>query len=74
MRIKIAFLKVWTFYYEGFRNMKLGKLLWAIILVKLFIMFVVLRAFFFPNYVDTHAAEGEEAQFVGRELMERAAP
>ncbi|MBO4599173.1 MAG: DUF4492 domain-containing protein, partial [Bacteroidales bacterium] len=40
--------RVWELYYEGFRNMTLGRTLWAIILVKLFIIFVVLKLFFFP--------------------------
>lgn len=74
MHIKKTFLKVWSFYYEGFREMTLGRVLWAIILVKLFIMFAVLRIFFFPDFVGLHAEDGEEAQFVGEELMERAAP
>ena len=34
--------RVWDLYYDGFRNMTLGKTLWAIILIKLFIMFAIL--------------------------------
>ena len=45
-------LKIWRFYMEGFRNMTLGKTLWAIILIKLFIMFFILRLFFFPNILQ----------------------
>ena len=37
-------------------------------------MFVVLRVFFFPDFVATYATEGDEARFVGEELMERRAP
>lgn len=37
------------FYIEGFRSMTVGRTLWAIILVKLFIMFAILRVFFFPD-------------------------
>lgn len=32
-----TFRKVWLFYYEGFRDMTVGKTLWAIILLKLFL-------------------------------------
>lgn len=39
--------RVWTFYREGFRQMTWGRTLWIIILLKLFIIFVVLRIFFF---------------------------
>jgi len=41
--------KIWLFYYEGFKSMKLGKTLWVIILIKLFVMFVILKWMFFPN-------------------------
>lgn len=41
--------KVVRFYIDGFRAMTLGRTLWAIILVKLFILFAVLRLFFFPD-------------------------
>jgi hypothetical protein len=59
---------IWYFYYDGFRNMTLGRTLWAIILVKLFIIFVVLKLFFFPNYIKEHAREGQEAEFVFKSL------
>jgi hypothetical protein len=36
---------------DGFRRMKLGRTLWAIILIKLLIMFGVLKIFFFPDYL-----------------------
>lgn len=42
--------KVFRFYFDGFRNMSLwGRKVWIIILVKLFIMFVILKVFFFPD-------------------------
>ena len=60
--------RVFDLYYDGFRNMTLGKTLWAIILIKLFIMFVVLKVFFFPNFIKQHSEKGEEANFVSSEL------
>ena len=59
---------IWQFYYDGFRSMTLGRVLWAIILIKLFIIFVVLKLFFFPNYIKEHATEGEEDEFVFQSL------
>ena len=41
--------KAFHLYYDGFRNMKLGRTLWAIIIIKLFIIFAVLKVFFFPD-------------------------
>ena len=60
-------------YYDGFRSMTLGKTLWAVILIKLFIIFVVLKIFFFPNFLSSHAEKGEEADFVATELLDRVA-
>lgn len=47
------FVSVFNFYYEGFKGMKLGKVLWIIILIKLFVMFVILKMLFFPNYLNS---------------------
>ena len=53
-------LIIWRFYMEGFRNMTLGKTLWAIILIKLFITFFILRLFFFPNILQQKYDTDEE--------------
>ncbi len=58
------FHRVFDLYYDGFRHMKLGKTLWAIIAVKLIIIFAILKVFFFPNFLKQHAEKGEEADFV----------
>ena len=74
MRKDSFIYRVFDLYYDGFRHMKLGRTLWAIILIKLFIIFVVLKLFFFPNFLSHHAEEGKEADFVAAELTGRAAP
>lgn len=62
--------RVFRFYLEGFRSMTLGRTLWCIILVKLFIMFAVLKAFFFPAYLQ--GGEQEKAETVSGELTRRS--
>ncbi|HPY67800.1 MAG TPA: DUF4492 domain-containing protein [Bacteroidales bacterium] len=43
---------VYMFYYEGFRDMSWwGKRAWIIIIIKLIIIFAVLRIFFFPDFL-----------------------
>lgn len=70
--MKKALISVFRFYLEGFREMKLGKTLWLIILVKLFIMFLVLKIFFFPDFLGSRFQTNEEkADFVGKQLIER---
>jgi hypothetical protein len=54
---------------DGFRQMKLGKTLWVIILIKLFIIFVILKIFFFPDFLKTHAPQGHEADFVAGQVL-----
>ena len=53
-------LRIWRFYMEGFRSMTLGKTLWAIILIKLFIMFFILRLFLLPNILQQKYDTDEE--------------
>ena len=65
------FYRAFDLYYDGFRNMRLGKTLWAIILIKLFIMFAILKVFFFPNFLKQHA-QGDESGYVATELIDRA--
>ena len=64
-------VRIAKFYLEGFRSMTLGRTLWAIILLKLFIMFAVLKAFFFPSYLQ--GEESEKEATVATELTDRAA-
>ncbi|MDH4322132.1 MAG: DUF4492 domain-containing protein [Desulfobulbaceae bacterium] len=45
---------VLQFYRDGFRSMVLGRTLWKIILIKLIVMFGVLKLFFFPDYLQTN--------------------
>ena len=71
---KDSFLyRVYDLYADGFRSMRLGRTLWAIILIKLFIIFVVLKLFFFPNFLKQHA-DGDEAGYVASEIVERSHP
>jgi len=53
--------KIADFYISGFRDMPAwGRTMWAIILLKLFIMFVVLRLFFFQDVMKTQFSDDEE--------------
>lgn len=63
----------WTFrlYYDGFRNMTVGKTLWTVILIKLFIIFAILKVFFLPDFIRHHAKKGQESQFVSEQVLER---
>ena len=63
------FVRIFYFYLNGFRSMTLGWTLWAIILIKLFIMFFILKLFFFPNVLNTNfKTDVERAEHVSNEL------
>lgn len=72
MKKESIFIKIYRFYLEGFREMKLGKTLWLIILVKLFIMFFILKLFFFPDYLGKFDSDSAKEEHVSGELIERA--
>ena len=51
--------------------MTIGRTLWLIILIKLFIIFAILKVFFFPNYIGQHAEKGQEAEFVATQILKQ---
>lgn len=59
------------FYRDGFREMTWGRTLWWLILVKLFVIFVILKLFFFPSFLKGKT-EQEKQEYVGTELIDRA--
>lgn len=64
------FKRVWRFYYEGFRSMtSLGKTLWIIIAIKLFIMFFVLKLFFFKSDLRHYNTTEEKSNKVIENLI-----
>ncbi len=56
-------------YVDGFRSMTLGRTLWLIILIKLFIMFAILRLLFFPDLL-AGKSEQERARIVTSSLVD----
>ena len=58
---------IWNFYADGFRNMTWGRALWGLIFLKIIILFLVLRLFFFQ---PTLAGKTEEQKIdhVGNQL------
>lgn len=63
---------VFRFYCDGFRGMTIGRTLWVIILVKLFVIFVLLRIFFFRPAMS-HLSTHEKQDRVADELLQSKA-
>ena len=59
-------------YVDGFKGMTVGRKLWAIILIKLGIMFLVFRLFFFPNLLqENYDNDDDRARAVAEQLSNR---
>jgi Na+/H+ antiporter NhaD/arsenite permease-like protein len=63
--IKKAFL----FYYNGFKNSTLAKKLLLIVLIKVFVMFIVLKLFFFKDFLnDKFDSDTQKGNYVIEQL------
>ncbi|NLK66109.1 MAG: DUF4492 domain-containing protein [Campylobacteraceae bacterium] len=59
-----------SMYIDGFRNMTLGKTLWTVVLIKLFIMIFILKMLIFNNTIHTEFDTKEEKiDFVYKNLL-----
>ncbi len=63
---------VWQFYRDGFRNMTWGKPLWGLIILKVIILFAILRVFFFKPAMAGMTDEQKSEQ-VGSHLTKHDA-
>ena len=63
---------IYRFYADGYRSMTIGRKLWLIIGIKLFVFFVILKLFFFPDILSRDFDTDEErAQHVRTTLTNR---
>lgn len=74
MAIKRMIYRCIDLYVDGFRHMTWGKGLWAVILVKLLIIFAVLKIFFFPDFIATHRGKMTPDDFVGSQVLQDTLP
>lgn len=66
-------VSVARFYIDGFRQMTVGRTLWAVIIIKLVILFGVLKLFFFPDLLkQDYDNDADRADHVRSELIKRS--
>ena len=68
--MKSGIISIWNFYVEGFRNMTWGRTLWWLILLKVIVLFAVLRAFFFQPVLSGKTQE-QKMEHVGMQLIQK---
>jgi len=67
--------RIARFYFDGFRRMTVGKTLWKLIIIKLIVMFAVLKLFFFPNFLaENFHNDQQRADHVFQQLCARQTP
>ena len=54
------FKNIFYLYIDGFKNMKTGKLLWKIIAFKFIVFILIMKVFFFPNFLNTNFTTDEQ--------------
>lgn len=56
------------FYKEGFSQMDIGRTLWLVVIIKLMIMFFVIKLFFMPDVLEQKAGDGNEPEYISLRL------
>lgn len=63
------FKRIFYFYYDGFRSMTVGRRLWLIIFIKLFIFFIIMKLIFFPDFLSSKfKTDREKSNYVLEQL------
>lgn len=58
-------------YIDGFKNMTTGKVLWKIIAFKFVAFILIMKVFFFPNFLKTNfSTDDERSQHVLENLTQ----
>lgn len=62
---------LFRFYYHGFTNMSdWGRKVWIIVLIKLFIIFAVLKIFFFKDFLAVkYDNDKQRSEYVREQLI-----
>ncbi|MFC1565912.1 DUF4492 domain-containing protein [Candidatus Neomarinimicrobiota bacterium] len=69
-KLNFMIKKIIHFYIDGFKNLERhGIRLWVVILVKLFIMFAILKIFLFQDFLDNKFdTDKEKSNYIIEEL------
>lgn len=67
--MKRLFVTIYRFYADGFRNMTVGRSLWLLIIIKVAIIFLIFKLFFFPDILEErYDSDSERADAVRQAL------
>ncbi|OFY68687.1 MAG: hypothetical protein A2Y71_06325 [Bacteroidetes bacterium RBG_13_42_15] len=65
--------RLFRFYHDGFRTMSWwGKRVWIIILIKLFVIFIILKIFFFRDFLQKkYETDEQKSEYVLDQLISK---
>lgn len=64
------FQTIFFFYYDGFKNMSVGKTLWKVVLIKIFIILVFLNQIMYEkNFKSEYETFEKKSAFVIQNLL-----
>ena len=61
--------RIFRFYADGFRSMTIGRKLWTIIIIKLVVIFGILKLFFFPDLLASRYDNDRDRAEAVREAL-----
>jgi len=68
----ISIKDIYMFYYDGFKNMRVGKTLWKIIFIKLIFILIFLKYITHDkNFKSEYKTYDEKTQFVYQNLINK---
>ncbi len=69
-KLMINIKNIYLMYYEGFKNMKVGKTLWKLIFIKLAVILIFLKYFVHDtNFKSEYITQEEKINFVHENLV-----
>ncbi len=70
-KVSSAMNRLFRFYYDGFRSMSWwGRRVWVIILIKLFVIFLILKLFFFQDFLSKkYSFDEQKSEYVLDQLI-----
>lgn len=69
--MQLPFRRIYVFYRDGFRAMRLGRTLWMLILIKLVALFLLARVFLPDQLQERYSSDRERADHVLDRLTDR---
>ena len=60
--------RIFDFYRQGFSNMDIGKTLWMVIIVKLVVIFAIVKLLFMPDVLYQKATGNDKAEYISTRI------